>query len=103
MVRDEGWGAEYPERGVGVRAAGCRCRLTCTTGTSHPAIPQMLPPYSALILSLIHISEPTRLLSISYAVFCLKKKKHAPHITSYHLLSPPSRLALHPPYCSCLP
>src|SRR5678816_2446363 len=24
-------------------------------------------------LSLIHISEPTRLLSISYAVFCLKK------------------------------
>ena len=29
-----------------------------------------------LSLSLIHISEPTRLLSISYAVFCLKKKKH---------------------------
>eukprot|EP00658_Telonema_sp_P-2_P056162 TRINITY_DN44648_c0_g1_i1.p2 TRINITY_DN44648_c0_g1~~TRINITY_DN44648_c0_g1_i1.p2 ORF type:complete len:114 (-),score=54.00 TRINITY_DN44648_c0_g1_i1:21-362(-) len=29
----------------------------------------------ALELSLIHISEPTRLLSISYAVFCLKKKK----------------------------
>src|SRR5678816_4688411 len=30
-------------------------------------------------LSLIHISEPTRLLSISYAVFCLKKKKEPPH------------------------
>ena len=30
---------------------------------------------STFILSLIHISEPTRLLSISYAVFCLKKKK----------------------------
>ena len=29
-------------------------------------------------LSLIHISEPTRLLSISYAVFCLKKKKYTP-------------------------
>src|SRR5678816_2190967 len=29
---------------------------------------------AAWILSLIHISEPTRLLSISYAVFCLKKK-----------------------------
>ena len=29
------------------------------------------------VLSLIHISEPTRLLSISYAVFCLKKKKTA--------------------------
>eukprot|EP00658_Telonema_sp_P-2_P053171 TRINITY_DN41614_c0_g1_i1.p1 TRINITY_DN41614_c0_g1~~TRINITY_DN41614_c0_g1_i1.p1 ORF type:complete len:177 (-),score=54.27 TRINITY_DN41614_c0_g1_i1:11-541(-) len=28
-------------------------------------------------LSLIHISEPTRLLSISYAVFCLKKKNPA--------------------------
>src|SRR5678816_1685063 len=28
---------------------------------------------SVLRLSLIHISEPTRLLSISYAVFCLKK------------------------------
>src|SRR5678815_5918227 len=27
-----------------------------------------------LSLSLIHISEPTRLLSISYVVFCLKKK-----------------------------
>eukprot|EP00658_Telonema_sp_P-2_P080015 TRINITY_DN7885_c0_g2_i3.p1 TRINITY_DN7885_c0_g2~~TRINITY_DN7885_c0_g2_i3.p1 ORF type:complete len:227 (-),score=54.60 TRINITY_DN7885_c0_g2_i3:56-736(-) len=31
--------------------------------------------YQAHGLSLIHISEPTRLLSISYAVFCLKKKK----------------------------
>ena len=31
--------------------------------------------YFELNLSLIHISEPTRLLSISYAVFCLKKKK----------------------------
>ena len=30
--------------------------------------------WSVRCLSLIHISEPTRLLSISYAVFCLKKK-----------------------------
>src|SRR5665648_143963 len=29
-------------------------------------------------LSLIHISEPTRLGMISYAVFCLKKKKKKP-------------------------
>src|SRR5450756_3074617 len=29
---------------------------------------------TALKLSLIHISEPTRLGMISYAVFCLKKK-----------------------------
>eukprot|EP00658_Telonema_sp_P-2_P034247 TRINITY_DN25013_c0_g1_i4.p1 TRINITY_DN25013_c0_g1~~TRINITY_DN25013_c0_g1_i4.p1 ORF type:complete len:215 (-),score=36.61 TRINITY_DN25013_c0_g1_i4:71-685(-) len=35
------------------------------------------------MLSLIHISEPTRLLSISYAVFCLKKKKKK---TTYKLL-----------------
>ena len=32
-------------------------------------------PHAWRYLSLIHISEPTRLLSISYAVFCLKKKK----------------------------
>src|SRR5665648_639448 len=31
--------------------------------------------WSNLYLSLIHISEPTRLGMISYAVFCLKKKK----------------------------
>src|SRR5450756_3204860 len=33
-----------------------------------------IPPYIKQ-LSLIHISEPTRLGMISYAVFCLKKKK----------------------------
>eukprot|EP00658_Telonema_sp_P-2_P057647 TRINITY_DN4607_c0_g1_i2.p1 TRINITY_DN4607_c0_g1~~TRINITY_DN4607_c0_g1_i2.p1 ORF type:complete len:371 (+),score=74.94 TRINITY_DN4607_c0_g1_i2:55-1167(+) len=38
-------------------------------------------------LSLIHISEPTRLLSISYAVFCLKKKKSQHIITTYRLRS----------------
>ena len=32
----------------------------------------LLPDYS---LSLIHISEPTRRTPISYAVFCLKKKR----------------------------
>src|SRR5678816_765465 len=37
-----------------------------------PATGHTLKP---ILLSLIHISEPTRLLSISYAVFCLKKKK----------------------------
>src|SRR5674536_309954 len=39
-------------------------------GAVRPAGPGVEQP-----LSLIHISEPTRLLSISYAVFCLKKKK----------------------------
>ena len=33
---------------------------------------------SLLPLSLIHISEPTRQAEISYAVFCLKKKKTHP-------------------------
>src|SRR5678809_953779 len=32
-------------------------------------------PSTTLTLSLIHISEPTRQAEISYAVFCLKKKK----------------------------
>ena len=31
---------------------------------------------SEFALSLIHISEPTRQAEISYAVFCLKKKKN---------------------------
>src|SRR5450756_271769 len=34
-----------------------------------------LSHHRVLYLSLIHISEPTRLGMISYAVFCLKKKK----------------------------
>eukprot|EP00658_Telonema_sp_P-2_P056811 TRINITY_DN45265_c0_g1_i1.p1 TRINITY_DN45265_c0_g1~~TRINITY_DN45265_c0_g1_i1.p1 ORF type:complete len:123 (+),score=16.51 TRINITY_DN45265_c0_g1_i1:43-411(+) len=43
-------------------------RLRCAAGLLQSALVGQL-------LSLIHISEPTRLLSISYAVFCLKKKK----------------------------
>ena len=31
--------------------------------------------FDVVVLSLIHISEPTRQAEISYAVFCLKKKK----------------------------
>mgnify|MGYP003690740715 CR=1 FL=1 len=37
-------------------------------------------PEDVLHLSLIHISEPTRPLYISYAVFCLKKHPNSyPH------------------------
>src|SRR5678816_4711504 len=39
------------------------------------ALSAAAPAHDDEDLSLIHISEPTRLLSISYAVFCLKKKK----------------------------
>ena len=34
-----------------------------------------IPYTTSSTLSLIHISEPTRQEAISYAVFCLKKKK----------------------------
>ena len=41
------------------------------------AVAHKRPNHSVLelFLSLIHISEPTRRYAISYAVFCLKKKK----------------------------
>ena len=39
------------------------------------ALAAILVSILALKLSLIHISEPTRRVVISYAVFCLKKKK----------------------------
>src|SRR5665809_50309 len=40
-------------------------------------------------LSLIHISEPTRLRRSSYAVFCLKKKNRAPTQTQRGYNPPP--------------
>ncbi len=39
------------------------------------AVARSVVDHDDLDLSLIHISEPTRLALISYAVFCLKKKK----------------------------
>eukprot|EP00658_Telonema_sp_P-2_P045696 TRINITY_DN33690_c0_g1_i1.p1 TRINITY_DN33690_c0_g1~~TRINITY_DN33690_c0_g1_i1.p1 ORF type:complete len:279 (-),score=14.96 TRINITY_DN33690_c0_g1_i1:77-913(-) len=45
-----------------------------TMVTYYPRLLHMPQQSTIDILSLIHISEPTRLLSISYAVFCLKKK-----------------------------
>src|SRR5674536_178615 len=81
----------YPCRGTpgSTRYAGGRAgkaaTVTVIVGTSGwqyrdwrgrfypPRLPKRL--WLEHYLSLIHISEPTRLLSISYAVFCLKKKK----------------------------
>src|SRR5665648_61427 len=48
-------------------------------GMKNPYTDMMVHP-----LSLIHISEPTRLGMISYAVFCLKKKKHINKKTLRH-------------------
>ena len=45
-------------------------QIIVKTGESFTA-----PASDGLTLSLIHISEPTRRTPISYAVFCLKKKK----------------------------
>src|SRR5680860_1620721 len=41
-------------------------------------------PLAPKFLSLIHISEPTRRTPISYAVFCLKKKKTIEHHPTSH-------------------
>src|SRR5665648_1245920 len=44
-------------------------------GKTAPYFHPLARPPAVEELSLIHISEPTRLGMISYAVFCLKKKK----------------------------
>ena len=44
------------------------------SGKYFNAVGYQLDEATGVILSLIHISEPTRLRRISYAVFCLKKK-----------------------------
>ena len=43
----------------------------------------LLLPLLFTALSLIHISEPTRQAEISYAVFCLKKKKEHKQLINY--------------------
>src|SRR5678815_3167290 len=48
-------------------------RLAFLDGWRGYVVSQVAASYAVYKLSLIHISEPTRLLSISYAVFCLKK------------------------------
>ena len=65
----------YKRQMHGSRLKPCVLRIE---GYRHPADNSRFPPEfeAMLVLSLIHISEPTRLLSTSYAVFCLKKKKY---------------------------
>src|SRR5678816_2698641 len=54
------------------RAKGINHLLQSATHALKASMPEKTILACLLQLSLIHISEPTRLLSISYAVFCLK-------------------------------
>src|SRR5450756_2991680 len=60
------------------RAAAIRLARSFRTSSGCPRchVAGVMYPKAACNLSLIHISEPTRLGMISYAVFCLKKKKN---------------------------
>eukprot|EP01016_Furgasonia_blochmanni_P012177 TRINITY_DN1580_c0_g2_i1.p2 TRINITY_DN1580_c0_g2~~TRINITY_DN1580_c0_g2_i1.p2 ORF type:complete len:261 (-),score=112.34 TRINITY_DN1580_c0_g2_i1:2-784(-) len=62
-----------PKKG-GKKKKGVKGNETPPTLPGVPGVPTPPPPPK---LSLIHISEPTRLGMISYAVFCLKKKKYS--------------------------
>src|SRR5450756_751070 len=80
-----GWGPEQPSRRLrrrpGVRVRRCLRAPFPSRQRREGRVPEQGWPYGLLCypvlsqLSLIHISEPTRLGMISYAVFCLKKKK----------------------------
>src|SRR5450756_2866701 len=62
----------------GHKIRGSLDRCCCQQGNRYQPeahFVQIGPGQKVHILSLIHISEPTRLGMISYAVFCLKKKK----------------------------
>src|SRR5674536_146681 len=58
--------------------------LTDTPGRRRPPLFPRTPSSSATrgLLVPVHAAEPTRLLSISYAVFCLTKKKTTQNRTS---------------------
>ena len=72
---------EYYEGGIAVVNGHSYEDPTKRTGNTNFAMlvsTQFTEPFNQPIeygLSLIHISEPTRQAEISYAVFCLKKKK----------------------------
>ena len=73
---------------VMLKPVGAVCNLACdycyyleksklyVNNPKHVMSDELLEKFiEEYILSLIHISEPTRQAEISYAVFCLKKKK----------------------------
>src|SRR5665647_3798604 len=76
-----GGGSGASGAGGGGRGSGQRQVHRCWGGTLARTASACMPQPDQVILpqvehlSLIHISEPTRRTPISYAVFCLKKKK----------------------------
>ena len=62
--------AEGGEKPLAQEEYAAFCTTVCASGCADLLDIEFFPN-----LSLIHILEPTRLLSYSYAVFCLKKKK----------------------------
>ena len=68
--------AQQLYEGIDIGNGGETGLITYMRTDSVHVAPQAVEEARAFILklSLIHISEPTRLLSIPYAVFCLKKK-----------------------------
>ena len=65
------WKRKLTSRKLWTAVASFVSMMIVATGGAENTATQV----TALILSLIHISEPTRQAEISYAVFCLKKKK----------------------------
>ena len=62
--------------------------------SQHRLIADLAVGYDAVVmLSLIHLSEPTRLLSISSAVFCLKK-----NTAFIHSISLDTSYSIYPPH-----
>src|SRR5450759_2242217 len=57
------------------KANSCVASLPSSTVPASASLAAAVASAVGTLLSLIHISEPTRLGMISYAVFCLKKKK----------------------------
>src|SRR5674536_88057 len=83
----------YAKQGAGYGYSGVKGLNALLATVSSPlAVPVIV---ATRLLSLIHISEPTRLLSISYAVFCLKKKKKTN--TKNQTTTPPNKQPNHPP------
>ena len=71
------WGVytNSPNRNGQAKIAGQDRKTFADKAAMEKYLNGRIKAYSHLFLSLIHISEPTRQAEISYAVFCLKKKK----------------------------